>query len=128
MRSTRRRMTTSTEIVGLPNNRTVEDEALRMFAPAADTAAAPAKESADEERARYSGYTRAEYEKLLPEARMRIHAENNPAPEKKPSGGLPQGMTREQFEKLDPMSKLAAANEARAQREGWDYSGFNRDR
>jgi hypothetical protein len=72
-----------------------------------------------------------DYKVIGHDARLRDMI-GTPAPEKRQSApkavGLPDGMSREQFQKLDPMQKIAAANEARAKRDGWNYDGFNKDR
>jgi hypothetical protein len=59
----------------LPGVGSFEGEMIRQFAPVA----AP-KETIEDQRAKFSGYTRAEFERLPPDARLRIHGENTAPP------------------------------------------------
>jgi hypothetical protein len=104
-----------------------EIEAMRQSGAYADLfdenqPAAPAKEAVATKRP--GELTDEDYKVLGHEARLRDMI-GTPAPEKRQSApksaGLPDGMSREQFTKLDPMEKLRAANEAKA--EGWNYDG-----
>jgi hypothetical protein len=60
------------------SNRTVEEEARKLFVEKRQPAAP--KETIEDERAKFSGYTRAEFERLPPDARLRIHGENTAPP------------------------------------------------
>jgi hypothetical protein len=89
-----------------------------------DEPAAQAKEAAATKRP--GDLTAEDYKVLGHEARLH-NMIGTPAPEKRQSApksaGLPDGMSREQFQKLDPMEKLRAANEAKAKAEGWAFDG-----
>jgi hypothetical protein len=106
-----------------------EVEAMRQSGAYADLfdenqPAAPAKEVAATKRP--GDLSAEDYKAIGHDARLRDMI-GTPAPEKRQSApksaGLPDGMSREQFQKLDPMEKLRAANAAKAKAEGWDYDG-----
>jgi hypothetical protein len=114
----------------LPSGVSVESEVKRIFVPAAAKA-----DSAAEERKYPGGRTLAEVQAIKnPEERLALLAEGEG---KSPVIGneswrksVPKsaGLSPEESAKLSPFEKLQRANEATAKAQGWDYSGWGRDR
>jgi hypothetical protein len=112
-----------------------EVETLRRLEPELFADEAPKADPSAEERKYPGNRTLAEVQAIKnPEERLALLAEGEG---KSPVIGheswrkpVPKnaGLSPEAFAKLSPMEKIAAANEATAKAQGWDYSGWGRDR
>lgn len=91
-----------------------------------DQPAVSAKEPAADKRPRE--LTADDYASLPHEARLLAGLGTAPPAKQPKLAPASTGMDPAQFAKLSPEAKLAAANAASAKANGWDYSGFNKDR